>query len=1092
MRCCTPEVVTVDVSGFFGTILAPWSVIQVDKFEREPPAVGWDAFVWNTSWIGAHSALLELDLSDGKCHFDSKPPEFFSPSGIFMPTADVIWSKSAFPPQVPICNQTPESPCHCIYEPGQGVFGEAWSASGWQPDPAWAGACEDVMCVMPPEDWRYGPINPARGSTIYEEDVNGDPAWVCHRIDAGLRPELKARVIRSTSAPATALEASLEFDVYCRREWGFPFPDCDPPAVIRRLVCGTKLVPDEDEPEGKWYCVDYRCGPRIFGPDEDPSVNTNCEQYQCTAGNNFVWPHLKAYSDSDNDSAKIELELTPQKYFGDSANKPVSWGVTAARPKDGRRGSGYEVGDTFTVNFDEAWMPPKKRLYGQDIDLFPGQDKDCGGDIQWEDDLGTEAIEVPMEPEGTGFITIQRLRVSEVDENGAIQSLEVMPWYREPEYTDESCSATITDKSKKTKYYTPYRRVICHPNSVDIAGEGYSVGDRIEWYCTDPACVTHEPAEAFVTDVDDNGGVLDWHIKGSDICMYGHGGYLCQYDAPCDQDLSNIARPDCADDGYPCGEDKRGSYKFVGKNLCSLHWFGIGNPVRAAATIYQNLDEVERQANKSTYTQCNISIIGSPCRTTLEVYVFGYKYESPGFLAGLDNEDPLAIRDQLLYEFPPYPKCNGGGAVITATFGYDPNPNAIGGPIETAVVTEPGGGFAFRDKSHVPPVLPKEVPAIEDGEGAEIMTFSFSSVPNYPAVGYAVGESHVPSPSRFAYFPVESATINPDKRGTGYVVGQEFEVKPEGGDVYTYAWGRGGGDDPDSYPNGCWYGGQNSMALTEAGHRSTPFWVDGEPPEWGTENRESICKLVISEVNDEGGIVSLDVVHGGMMYRTVWAGGVRHPDVIPIVLTSLPEAAGGAFEITIVTNPSLVTFGQVSGVTVTSKGSGYADPPGGLMWELQNIPVGFEVFDPAATLMGKIVWKKDGQGWKYSPDTEDWLLIKGVEPPVVRRDTTFVLGECYHSLLNASYPLYRSWVMPERLDDGSFAGAGIGATSAYIESWPPDGKYALYRLASAVLQEDGFYPSNAYKIIEWGQTITLAAEVPSPCPDHTDGRTSQF
>ena len=957
--------------------------------------------------------------------------------------------------------------------------------SEWITDPVWVGKCADILCSTPGDNRRYGPVKGC--DRAYEEDLNGTPAWICHRITTGLRPELYARITRTKSVPFNAVEARLKFDVYSRRQW-WTDPDCnssqevrDPPPFtsIPYSYPGNIIPEGHVEPAGTWYCVDYYCD-REVGP-YDVGGDKFCGQYQCRAEQGYAWPHLKAMHGNDgsggNNSAEIELTLEPFDRSEDKSKIATSWIVASASPKEGKAGRGYtagENGDVFLVDFDPAWMPPSRPLYGQYINPFPLNDY-CAT-LDWRDDLNNTLL--------NGEFPIQRLRVTEVDDKGGIVSLEVVPWRKDPEYRNLECKERITDREQKTKYYAAYTRVLCHPQCVDIPGEGYSIGDKIEWFCTDPACVTASGrnAVAYVTDVDDKGGVLDWHIKGSDICMYGYGGHMCGFDP--EYEFPNLGRLDCAADGYPQtevnGQDERGAYKFDGKRLCELSWRGYGNPARAAATVEELGGFVLWQANRSTYTTCQITIAGSPCRTTLNVGLSPYKYESFGFLADIDDETQASSwQNQLLLWFRPYPKCYGGGAVIEATYGVEQSPAKIGGPLLSASVIEPGGGWAFRDKYHTPPVLPTAVPNIGSGSGAKILVFAFASVTNFPAMGYSATESHKASSSRFAYFPVEDAIIDADHKGKGYEVGQRFEVKPVRGGPYVDPWSVGGGDDPDASPNGNWYSGRFSSELTESGHLSTSF-LDGTLPSQGDKSRQSVCLLEISSVDSDGGITGLEVIHGGLMYKSVWAGGVKHPDVGTSVTSD--TGSGGSFSVTVNTNHSSELFGKITSARIDSGGEQYADAKGGIMWELLDLGIGGEICQ-ASTLMSNIKW----DGWLYDPTDSSkstHVLIGGSLPPVVKRSTSIVFDECYHALLNKTYPLYRAWGM-NALEGDRSAAETVGTL---VEMWPTT--YALFRKKDAIPYEDGSYQNSDYTIIEWGFSMTLSATIPATCPDHTNGRTS--
>jgi hypothetical protein len=1115
MRCCTPEIVKATIGGFSGTIISWWSLFEAPSksYWGFGEDWAWPSYTFIEPWIGAHSSLFESNTL-GECVVVNRPSRYpasttavYDPSlgeGLYTPTSDIVWSGIAFPPTKPVCD--PECAGFIYHRAPDSLAGGylTWqntpcnAAGGWEPYTLSGIDCSDsavsfVCNEKPPGGFHFGPVG--RGDRVCESDFNED-AMILRRQTSGLRPELKARVIRSSAAPSGAVNANLRFDVYCRRRWMFYGQPCNKD-IIYQLVCSQKYPPSSDppEPEGTWYCVDYFCGPRNYGPLEGAAFD--CEQAMCNASQGYAWPHLKVFPDDShgNSSASLSITLKEQQWSSDVSADPISWVVSSVSITKG--GSGYSVGQFMFVDFDPAWMEPRKKLTGQYIFPFPTED-DCGYPLTWEDDYGFRQI--------GGVVPIQRIRISSVDNNGKITGVELVPWYKQPEVVAGSCIDFIQDKADKTKHYPEYTRILCHPQSVDIPGTGYKVGDRIEWYCTDPSCVTGVPAVAYVTDVDDNGGVLDWHIKGSDICMYGYGGYKCGASWE-DEDVPNLARADCAADEYPYGEDERGAYKFDGKLLCNLLWSGSGNPVRAAGTVERESFPYTKhyQQNASVTTSCGINVIGSKCRTTIGMQILQYKYTSYYFLADFESEEGPPLQSQLLQWFLPYPQCNGGGAVLGGRYGIEANPTKLGGPITAAFVAEGGAGYAFRDKQHTQPILSKIVPQLGDGKGAEIESFSFGVVSNFPAFGYAANEAHSPSSARFSYFPVTGATINSNKRGSGYVVGQEFTVFPEGGEQYSSAWGTGGGDDPDSYQNGCWYGGRFSSQLTASGHLSTGFSPGGSSPQTGTATRESLCTLRVSQVNATGGIVSLSVVHGGMMYRTVWAAGVRHPDVATYI--SSDTGFGGKIEARVDSRPASATFGAVTDVTVTDAGHEYANPDGGIVWQLMDVNLGSEIFSATANLMALFPWDLI-----YSFDSATpapYILVDGTMPPVIRRTSACAFSECYHSLINASYTLYRLY-SPSSLYDadrasetGSLEGVETSGPAAswitmgikYKSASPPYSK-AFFRKRSAVPNEFGKYKSSDFLFLEWGQTLSLVApiptSVPAACPDHSDGRTNPW
>jgi len=401
MKCCTPETVTATVNGFSGTIFSKWTVHNVNEWTFQ------DVLQWpshqEVPWIGAHSAIYEA-MTTAEClpinqtidtlweTVQLRDPDKGS---LFLDTCDMVWSSIAFPPSMPSCSgmvgygSESDDKCTCL------VAATKWQQTNeFIADPDWDGRCIEELCgEAPGGDWHYGPVG--RGDRVCEDDINGD--WVCHRITTGLRPELHARVVRSSAAPDNAAEARLRFDVYCRRRWGAEAA-CNGNTIIKSVFCGTETDPETADPDGTWYCVDYYCGPRNYGPME--GFDLSCDQYQCTAAEGFVWPHLKAQHD-ENNSASLKLTLEPAVWdspnWDDSvpgvpvekSQYPYSWRVSGVSIDDG--GDGYSVGEFFVVDFDPDWMEPigsNPPLTGQQVVPLPDFDPFCGFNIAWEDEYG--------------------------------------------------------------------------------------------------------------------------------------------------------------------------------------------------------------------------------------------------------------------------------------------------------------------------------------------------------------------------------------------------------------------------------------------------------------------------------------------------------------------------------------------------------------------------------------------------------------------------------------------------------------------------------------------------------------------------------
>lgn len=1107
----------VTPSGFSGTLVNEWvNIVTPGVYPLLDPLADLD--------IGKHACAYELGADPGCTPFKGivwNPTEErneFTADSLWPPcmTAQIVWPAIAFPQHDVQINSGYFGAGNCLNSAG--VYYDAFV-----PNQACADKCAvdgaAILCQTPnDQSIIYGPAQYRR---VYQADFNA--SYICHRTDTYLRPEFTATVNRSQAAGPDAVDARLSFDVYCRRGWQF-FPPCNGD-IILNLSCAVSDTPPTNPPDGNYFCIDYRCGPRQDDVAEGGSI---CSQHKCTAHEGTVWPHLFAYPPGENFTATIRLYLVPDAYYkpldgysyqGAKPSKPMTWIVSKATATTA--GTGYQVGQFFVVDFDQAWLGVTG---GGEVNIaLPATEPECGFPVTWLDDYGYE----PQQPviNGPKFF-YQRLRVEEVDQNGGILRLSVVPWYMTPEYRKNACGVEITNKAQKTKFFPAYTRVICHPNSVDIGGTGYQIGNSITFTPLSPNVEVYADAIAEVVDVDDDGAVLDWEIKGSDIWRYGFG----------------LGNPTCDIYGQ---DDERGAYKWTGKYLCELHWSGVGVPVRAAIPTYDAFLLVETWANAGALTAMNVSVMRMPCRTTISVVVGQYLYETAGFVA--DSEDPDASAfTKGLKLCPPYPKCVGGGAQITPVIGTDGgNESAIGGPLAAGHVKSNGAYYAFVDKSHVAPTLPTAIPDIGSGTGGVIGQFTFDSVLNFPKPGYADGQKHLPSATRFAYYPVTAATVAAG--GTGYTVGQEFDVQPVGGTAYSRAWTKTGGDDPDAVANGSWYAGE--LARTDAnGYLAVSNYTE----------RYSVCRLRVSAVNAQGAITALEVVHGGMMFRPVWANGVRHPDVF--VYVGSDTGFGAAATVTIDTNKTSQTFGEVTAcqivaipieqavdplhstpgnpVAIPLGGRDYANPPSGQMWEIGNITVGGGWIG-GPSMMCKIDPHNFVRNY-YHPSDSPWDLIDGSHPPFHRRAEGCTLDECYHSLLNRSYPLYRIWNnfninFPPGLNTQNrieqwWEGCALDAPNSYspfpitpraVDGRPPN-SYGLYRAKGK--RTDVFLPNPTpdptdpnlpicgrrigdqegydglpsagpgdFVVVEWGFSVGLSAVIPTypNCPDHENGRTAE-
>jgi hypothetical protein len=204
------------------------------------------------------------------------------------------------------------------------------------------------------------------------------------------------------------------------------------------------------------YSVDYVCNPRDYPPDAQGNFSNF--RYWCMTPGGIAPPKLQATGGSGG--AEIEFTIAPVPGTGSSPTNPL-WQVAEVSIKTA--GSGNEEGDVFTIDFYED--PPRG-----------GEYKDA------------------EEP--------QTVVVTSVGDSGEV--LQVM----------------LVEPTEGKRVF--YGRNLCHPNGVALRGSGYSEGDTIEWVIVDQppelgggVAKEYERAKAIVTEVDENGGIIDWHIRGS-------------------------------------------------------------------------------------------------------------------------------------------------------------------------------------------------------------------------------------------------------------------------------------------------------------------------------------------------------------------------------------------------------------------------------------------------------------------------------------------------------------------------------------------------------------------------------------------------
>jgi|694.fasta_scaffold01162_64 hypothetical protein len=1127
MRCCTPETVTASVDGMSGQIVS-YGVESVIVAFHESRFFECDEECEETYAFLGDSRGSYADIILAEEHLGCVIPLNVSGNILgwtynFGDSENLAWSRQFFPPQVPyfrlgegqgrdnvdpMCGQNfsgyfdktncPNPGDTCDNCPAAIITGVFVNEAKCDPDATPPG--HPKFCERPEfGPFQAGPCNPNQGILCTnQEDLNG--TYVCHRPNQFVRPQLKPVITRQVPlSPQRAsqypgvTEAVLLYNVAEDRQWVFLPPPYE---------CWDILFPND----GDKFIVDYRCGKR--NPWYAWEGGEICTRGRCLGLNQgVVKPHLAPYHQSLNHTAQLYLRLGPASHEPDPNGRfPDSWKVIGVDIKDG--GYGYEVGEFFYVNFDNS-RPP---LGGERISFFPRPDTTCFPAYypNYIDKYGYSGQNV----EG-GVLLYQRIRISEVAGPGSIVSLEVVPIFKTPEYKDPPlCNVEKTD-AERTILYTSYGRVLCHPISVAMPGIGYSVGDQITWVCETPGCLIFQYATAIVSDVDDEGGILDWKIRGSDfpgayasvnVCDEtggSDGNYYCV--ATCTQRPVNP--PDQADD--------RGHYEWKAKVLCDLRWEAVGVPVRKVRSSVETRALCNTGENQSNFTTLALQITRRQCETAIEVYVYAWPF-------GDQIANSTSINDRALALWPPYPECAGGGAVITPVFGAaGANESDWGSAIVGGVVRAGGAGYTFRDKYHVPPTLPLNIPAIGGGSGAAFAAFQFGAVHNFPNPGMAWGSSP-PTAYRFSYFPVTGATISAG--GSGYQVGQEFEVKPDGGRAVTDMWKATGGDSPDVCPNGAWYDGPRATGINAYGYFS--LLVNQETGQYGepVSSPHPVCVFRISSVNASGGITGLEVVHRGMMFKTVFSIAKKNPDANVILTSTLGYGAmatgtfsesGALLSVSITADPSITVDPKHPGISTAGVGvpdanggwieapssmpfggRDYADQSAGYFWMLENTYVGGPVLDQQWFLQAHLGWHGHAPG---QPAAEPLVprnfnhetfsthnVFSGEMPSFVPRSSVCAFSDCYHSLLNKTYPLVKVW------GAGCFFGAGAPFDYAFPDSpsnrdAQPTTGYALLERKNPERTPAGIPYSYEYTVIEYGPTLSLSAETPASCPDHANG-----
>lgn len=1000
------------------------------------------------------------------------------------------------------------------------------------------GTLDDIL-TRPPNTWSYygqSEYNPDNYNIFFDDDHNG--VYYCYRDNGtgspalGLRPELIAFINKTNDCSSVgtvgtiisdvdggacfvADSGELIFEVGGREQWSTAEICCLRDGVDEQISgfdfsTGEEIPPEDAQPDGLFYGVDYACGPRrasyLYRDDEGELLCNDCYRFYCDERLGMAKPHLAAYPiEHENTTAQLKLNLQPNQWMfihGTKSTPDGSTNINYLNPGNAvlnidnlkdmdavpytwrvdsvdiiSAGSGYTTDMYFYVDFDVNWFLPW--LGGQGISIFPDEECCIPGclllePISWSDKYGYSKLV-------GNNVVYQRLKITEVGLNGEIQNIEIVPWFKNPEYKnpyidDETgeqiwslCQDTnkISDPKKKTPYYIEYFRLLCHPNSVRHPGKNYSIGDTIIWEFpeeknTAKAAIydtwNNKKAVGIVVDVDENGGILDWYISGSDRWKQ-YGVFNLVDGTPCYEYANEMQ--------YYTGinqtleRDDRGRYRFLGYNLCDLTYSGNGNTVRSC-TI--------NGINTSTTTLLNLNIERVNCKTTATIFINPWPF-SDQRIALVNGEDfiegQLAEGSIGFYKsnFPPYPVCQGGGFESDIVYGLDrANDSVFGSTVKDAIIISSGIGYAFKDKKHVEPILPNTVPklfgilvdqnenpintqidepiivGITVGKPA-VLDYSFEKISNFPHPdvinNFSYNNGFSINSDRFAYFKVNN--INIVEPGSGYSVGLSLDVYPENGQAFTDPWSLYGGDHPDINPSGSWYDGKFAKTDQDgylrydkdASNNTIPFDTEQFVQQY------PYLTFEIDGVGESGDITSLKIINSGTMYRSVWTSGAVHPDIMPELISSL--GYGAVPQMSVNTNINNKDFfgsvtdfwfrgateaelpdpyfnsGTIPGNSAMGFGRDYASPEHGYYWILQDVNIGI---NGDVHLLAHYDWGiNHNAAYGYTPIHylgenslyQTYKTVAGSVPAFVPKTTVCSFAPCYHELLNRSYPLYRSY-----------------------------------------------------------------------------------
>lgn len=852
------------------------------------------------------------------------------------------------------------------------------------------------------------------GGIRFEEDYN--QTYVLRRPTARRKPQIIAEITRSNPRKSTDTDASLLYEVERHRNHNVVLGDPGVPYLGLAEVWSVRGFSQEE-----FYVVDYRCHHR--------NIPNPVGDYTCNSDIGVAKPHLVATSRQSNDSAELRVFSRPNKFAPDKHTRspadatdggeqypfPISWiisGVEIVSP-----GSEYKVGDTFRVFFREDALGGKSiRQYAQEAE---------GGGLQPyinEDDLN--------------------LTVSAVDENGGITALTL---------------------PQNTETPVEFFRLLCHARSVLHGGSGYAVGDVITFRAVGFEVIEEETATAVVSDVDENGAILDWYIKGSDQWMNYWptvtGDVVREFPAINVEGQCNLCQ--CVPGIEP---DERGRYMWTAPDACGLSWTGA-YALRAAGGT-------QAAPNCTPFIQGHaVAIEPLSAQTVVQALSFFNPYTHDIF------NPPDLFRDNALYRpgimklFPPFPPFAGSGLTAEVGILEGGNESVIGGSVESINILDGGTGYAFEELAHVPPTL-SPIPAgfeyMAEEESTPLFSFQFSPIHGYPLPDLQYpdprpnppSEFYPVSPTRYGYFTV--AQVNIEHGGSGFEVGYRFYFYPEGAVPNSL--------DPDECPNGTYYSG-NYGKIDESGYLSL-----------AASPQDGFLVIEVTEVDEETGeVTGIEIVDHGLFYKVHRTGNwVQHP----LLYTKISSTTGyGAM-----CEPTVeeTSAGEITAITLIEPPEWTIDDP---RHPNQKMPVGGrDYLDTESGLAYRLNFDT-GMGSMlagnyfgldpWEPDWARWQVIDGTLPPYLPMSDRIATDDCFQSLFGRPHTLFSMWT-------GGFRGTAPGSSPDQFPYFHQPGSLCHYEQGSGtgtianpwvVLRWQflflGSENNTEYRTIEYGMTVTV-------------------